>query len=439
MPFPLRQGTFARLSAKVRDPIYGNGIALVLNAGVGAGMGFLFWMAAARMFDPAALGFGAAVISAATLAALIGKTGLDAAIVRYVPNASLGMARKLLRRSLLATGVVTTIVALTLLLLTYGPASSLSSLQNPWAAFGFIVLATLTSTAWILDSFFIAEQTARISLLRNIAFHATKLTLLFWTVGLLAGFAVPLVWGVGAVVSLAISVALVPYVLSRRTVVLSNERPTPRDVARYAGQNYALNLAEFAPGLLLPILVLEWLGSEANAAFYLAWTIATVGFLASKAVAQSAFAQLVRDGPAGPSLLKGAKLSLLTLGPFVVMLLVGANVLLGLFGDGYAKSAMLLRLLALSIPAIAVSNHFLAFLKARKTTLELTLVPVVTMIALAILLPFALAAKGVEGVGVAWLLVQTCAGVYALVRLHATLRRNPHGPRNSIHRRAHQG
>lgn len=429
----------ARLRRHARDPVYSNGLALVLNAGLGAGLGFVFWMAAARLFDPGALGFGAAVVSAATLAALLGKTGFDAAVVRYVPGASPRMARKILLYSLVATGTLTALLAVGVIGLTYGPASSLASLQMPAAAFGFVLLAALTSGAWILDAFFIAEQTARVTLLRNVTFQLVKLALLFATVTVLAGFAVPFAWAIGVGASFVIAFLFVPRMIRSRVEDTRVEKPSRVVVGKYAAQNYALNVAEFAPGLVLPIIVLEVLGSEANAVFYMAWTIATVGFLASKAVAQSAFAELVRDGPPAPALVKGAKLSLVVLGPFMLVLLVGAELLLGLFGPEYGASASLLRVLALSLPALVVSNHFLAFLKARRTDLELTLVPLATMAALGVALPFALLYAGTLGVGVAWLTVQSAAGVYALVRIHTSLRRSPYAPRTSLNRRPNQG
>lgn len=427
------------LRRAARDPVYGNGVALVLNAGVGAGLGFVFWMVAARLLDAGALGYGAAVVSAATLAALVGKTGLDAAVVRFVPGASRGYARKIVAYSLAATVGVTTLCALAALALTMGPAASLATLREPIAAAGFVALACMIAATWILDAYFIAEQTAKVSLLRNVVFQVVKLALLVIAAGFLAGFAVPLVWGLGVLASAAVSFAFLPRFLARRSAARSEVRPSRKDVAGYAAQNYMINLAEFAPGLILPIVVLEVLGSEANAAFYLAWTVATTGFLASKAVAQSAFAQLVRDGPPGPALAKGARLSLLVLGPFVLMLLAGAELVLMLFGAQYRDSATLLRILALSVPAIAVTNHFLAYLKARRTDLELTLVPLATMLALGVALPIALAWGGVEGVGYAWLAVQSAAGGYALVRLHACLRRTTDGPRTNLHRRANQG
>lgn len=427
-----------RLVSHSRDPVYGNGVALMLNAASGAALGFLFWMLAARLFAAEDLGFGIAVVSAATLAALIGKAGFDAALIRFLPHVHARYARKLLASALAATAVLTMLVCAAILVLAAEGVESLAPLRTPMAATGFVLLATATSAAWILDAFYVAEQQARITLLRNVAFNGVKLVAPFAIAATLAPYAVPIAWAVGLAASLVVSAGLLPRFLARKGET-GRERPTRGDVFAYSGKNYVLNLSEFLPGLLLPILVLEALGAQANAVFFLTWTMATVAFLASKAIAQSAFAALVRDGAPGPAVRKGALLSTLALGPAALVLLLGAPFLLRLFGAHYVDGAALLRLLALSIPAIAASNLYLAFLKARRAGWELTILPATTLAALLLALPLALAAAGIVGVGIAWLAVQTAAGLYAAARLAAALRRDTHGLGTALRRRAHQG
>ena len=434
-------GWRGRLVHHLRDPVYANGYALVMNAGVGAGLGFVFWMVAARLFAPEDLGWGAAVISAATLAALVGKAGFDAALIRYVPHVHARYARKLVLFGVAAAVLLTGLVCAAILALAGGGGvASLSPLRTPVAAAGFLLLAAGTSAAWILDSYYIAEQDARVTLLRNVAFHGVKLVVPFGVAVGLAAYAVPIAWAIGLAASLVVALAFLPRRLARHAQV-GTQRPSRSDVVVYSGKNYVLNLAEFLPGLLLPILVLETLGAEANAGFFLAWTVANVAFLASKAVAQSAFAALVRDGSPAPAVRKGVLLSAIVLAPATLVLVAGAPLILGLFGPSYGgQSAHLLRLLAFSVPAVVVTNLYLAYLKARHASWELTLLPAITLVTLLVALPFALALAGVAGVGLVWLTVQWLAGLYAGARLLAALRRTPHGePGTALRRRAHQG
>ena len=431
----------SRLRAHLRDPVYQNGYALVMNAGVGAALGFFFWLLVARLFTREEFGWGAAVVSAATLAALIGKAGFDAALIRYVPHVHARYARKLVLYASAAAVLLTLVVGGVVLSLAGSGVDSLAPLRTPLAATGFLLLAAGTCLAWMLDAYYIAEQEARITLLRNVAFHGVKLVAPLAIVASLAAFAVPLAWSIGLAVSLAVSLVFLPRMIARRAARPGADRPSRKDVALYSGKNYVLNLSEFLPGLLLPVLVLETLGAEANAGFFLAWTMANVAFLASKAVSQSAFAALVRDATPGPAVRKGALLSAAVLGPAALGLLMGAPYFLRLFGTGYqGETVELLRILALSVPAVVVTNLYLAFLKARRAGWELTLLPAVTLSALLIALPLALGLGGIVGVGLVWLAVQTIAGAYAAARLIAALRRTNHGQdRIALHRRAHKG
>lgn len=426
---------------QLRDPVYANGYALVLNSALASLLGFAFWLVAARRFDADHLGWGAAVVSAATLAALLGKAGFDAAIIRFGPTARDRVLRKLLVYATVASVALTALVGLVVLALAGNGVESLAPLRTPTAALGFLVLACGTAAAWVLDAFFIAEQTAVLCLARNTAFNVVKLGAPFLVIGALAAFAVPLSWGAGLAVSLAVAAIAVPWSLRRR-VVSHAPAPSRREVAIYAAKNYALNVSEFLPGLVLPILVLETMGAAANARFFLAWTIATVGFLASKSIAQSSFAALVREGPPHDALRKGARLSAVVLVPFAVGLLVCAPLLPLLFGKATGDDAIaLIRVLALSVAPIAVTNLFLSYLKARAAGWELTLLPAATLAAFLPLAPLALAVGGMVGLGWLWLGVQTAAGLYAGARLFAILRRTPHGnPTNpGLGRRAHQG
>jgi len=51
-----------------------------------AAFGFLFWTAAARLYQPQEVGFAAAVISAVGLLAMLSALGLDYALIRFLPQ-----------------------------------------------------------------------------------------------------------------------------------------------------------------------------------------------------------------------------------------------------------------------------------------------------------------------------------------------------------------
>ena len=79
-------------------PLIQSGISLIASSIVTSGLGFVFWIVAARQFSSAQLGIGSAVITAMILLAEFAQLGLRTGLVRFVPTAGSG-ARQLIARS----------------------------------------------------------------------------------------------------------------------------------------------------------------------------------------------------------------------------------------------------------------------------------------------------------------------------------------------------
>jgi hypothetical protein len=78
---------FHRLIADARTPLFSNAIALIVNtAGTGA-TGVVYWILAARLYEPAHVGRGSAMIAAMLLLAGLGELNLVGALIRFIPRA----------------------------------------------------------------------------------------------------------------------------------------------------------------------------------------------------------------------------------------------------------------------------------------------------------------------------------------------------------------
>ncbi len=62
-PPPVTDSSFARLVAHARRPLYSNALVLIVNSGLAAALGFLFWALAARLYPAAQVGLASAAIS----------------------------------------------------------------------------------------------------------------------------------------------------------------------------------------------------------------------------------------------------------------------------------------------------------------------------------------------------------------------------------------
>ncbi|TMQ68886.1 MAG: hypothetical protein E6K80_13510 [Candidatus Eisenbacteria bacterium] len=193
-------------------------------------------------------------------------------------------------------------------------------------------------------------------------FVKSALVLLFALLLFREGFAVVLAWMFGTVAAVAVQVFLLRGQIARRVNLQLLRLGT---FLRYSAGNWAGDLAWTAPGLLFPLLVVATLGPEANAYFFIAWSIASLLAGIPTAVSSSLLAEGTHDDAGTAVHLRRAfGFTLPLVGVAIAVCLVGAPILLGLFGAPYAASGVdTLRLL--SVAALPLSVNMLYVTVAR--------------------------------------------------------------------------
>lgn len=395
----------------LRHPQHRDTAFLLLNQGAQAVAGLLFWVVLTRALDlaPAAVGVGYAVIALGTIAAVVAKGGLDTALLRHAPRTSRRGADGLLA---LGTGAGAGVALATLAILwATGAWGELAPVDWALAA----TIAILLLAMWLQDALFLAEGRTFASALRNLVASVARVLLPFALVLLAIPRLVSAAWALSIAGAALVGLAMVLR-LPRRNGPPASRRAFLASATR----NLAGGAAEFLPGLLLAPLVLATSGPESAAHFGMAWTIATILFLASSAASRSVLARLVHDPASAPQAIRRAAVQHLALvAPAALAMIALAPWLLGIFGDSYSSEAGLaLVLLAASIVAVAPATLYLSLLRARDAGRSLVLYPLAMLGALAVLAPAMAAQWGVTGVAAAWLLANLPFGAYAAVRLH---------------------
>lgn len=384
---------------------------LVLNQGAQAAAGLLFWIVLTRALDlaPATVGIGYTVIALGTIAAVVAKGGLDTALLRHAPGTSRRGALGLLA---LGTGLGAAVALIACALLWASGAWPQLDAAD-WALVATIGVVLLA--LWLQDALFLVEGRAGSTALRNVVASGVRVALPFALVAL----AMPRLVATSWVLSLG-GAAVVGYLVALRLPPRDGPAPSRRAFLGSALRNVAGGAAEFLPGLLLTPLVLATRGPAAAAHFGMAWTIASMLFLASSAASRSALAALVTD-PTGTrhAIRRVALQHVLLVLPGAVAVIALAPWLLGIFGDSYSREASLaLALLAVSTLAVCPATVYLSLLRARDAGRSLVLYPLALLGALAILAPVLAAEWGLTGVAVAWLLANLPFGAWAAWRLH---------------------
>jgi O-antigen/teichoic acid export membrane protein len=365
-----RSGAAARLRSEIarNRTVLSNAGSMMGTVVVTAGLGAAFWLVAARQFSPEAVGVASAAVAAMMLLGYLATVGLGTLLMGELPRLERGH-RGLLNAALLLSGGLGVALGVVFAYLSPLLSADLEPLSDsPLAVAAFAIGVGLTGLAVVLDQALIGLLRGNLQLARNVVFSAVKLVALA-AVGFLMADAggdwIYGAWTLGIAVSLA--------VLTRFYLRRGEDRLRPRfaelNAMRFdAATHHIYNLAIRAPDLVLPLIVVTLLSAEANANFYIAWMIASFGFMIPVSLSSVLFAVGSGDSErlhdryrlsVGLSAGAGVAINL-------VLLFAGGPVL-SLFGASYEQEALVpLQILALGVFPETIKAHFLSISRVER-------------------------------------------------------------------------
>jgi O-antigen/teichoic acid export membrane protein len=390
------------------------------NQVVTAGVGFFFWMVVARFYSEAEVGLGAAIISAASILAVLSRPGLGIALIRFLPKSEkpAEMINTFLTMSVVVAVALAAIFVAGLDL--WSP--KLGFIRDNAIFFlffiSFVVFLVLST---LLDNIFVARRRAEFTMFKNVISSVFKLclaaplALLFHTFGIVSS------WGMAIIVASVISLFLfVPR-------VEKGYKPMPRlDVGiikntwGYSAGNSLAVVFQAAVGFVLPLLVVNLLGPRQNAYFYIAWTIASLLWAIPTAASTSLFAEGSHfEEELGLNVRRSLAFIFLFLGPAIMVIFLAGKWLLHFgFGAVYADRAlMLLWMLSLSSIPQGINAVYATILQVERRISELVVIR--GFITLAVLLGsyFILPETRIVGIGYVFLATQGLVSLYAASRM----------------------
>jgi len=406
----------AALAAHLRVPLYRDGYALVLNSGLTAVLGLLYWLLAARSYKPHAVGVNTAAISAMMFLAGVAQLNLMSALLRFVP-----VLGRLRRRFITACYVVAASAAVgCAAVFLFGLHVWAPGLGALGANSGMIVWFIAATATWCVfnlqDSALTALGAAVAVPVENVVYGIAKIVLLVLLVSASPRYGIFGSWSAALLVSVIPVNALIfgPLLRRKRGVVDPTKVPTRREIVLFVAPDYLGALLWLAATTLMPVIVVAIAGATSNAFFSVAWMITLPLILVSINTGQA----LVVTGARDPDRL--AEYARKVLGqtarlviPAAAAIALAAPYVLRLFGRAYAEhAATTLTLLALSAIPNMITTLYVSIYRVQKRMRA-----VVTLLAglcgsVLLLGPVLLTVMGITGVGLAWLL---CQSVVALV------------------------
>ncbi len=336
---------------------------LILNSGLQAAAGFIFWILSAHFFSVADVGLATSLLSVAGIIGFVSLLGLNSTVVRFLPGSD--NRNGLITSSLFLVTVTAIFFGSVYLLIVPEISPRLSAIvHQPLMAIGFVALATVGTLNLLTDSIFIGLREARFNVLVDGGIGGV--TKIIAGIAVVGGGAFGLFFAatVGYVLAGIASVILLVVALSYRPKVRGSLKSI-EPLLRFSGANYLGNLFTLLPTFLLPLIVLDRVGAHATAFYYIAYQVASLLYAGVFAVEQSFLAEgSHNDVDLRQMMRRSWRLLALFCVPSSLALAAVAPWLLTLFGGSYSSNgAPVLIILALSTIPLGALNWLLTVLR----------------------------------------------------------------------------
>lgn len=350
------RGVPAGLRGHFSEPLNRTTWGLVGSNLVTAGLGMLFWVIAARIFDTFTVGRDSALIASILAIAAICQLNLQVLIPRFLPQVRTHVAKRITHAYMLGAGL-SLFAGLAFVLLAPVASDQFEFLRDDATLSLVFVIGTAAWAVFVLqDAALTALSRASWLPVENGAFSIMKILLLpvaVWlgmTNGPFASWLVPLI----------VIIPVVNWLLFRRVVpaaeVAQADAAGVVDVfgwsrlLKFIAQDVAGTVFGQLAMAAMPFLVIAMLGAEQNAYFYIPFMIVTAWDLVFMAACLSLTTEAAR------TVERTRHLSRMTVRRFTRLQLPGAltialfaSAILLLFGQDYAENGTeVLRLLALA-------------------------------------------------------------------------------------------
>jgi len=378
----------------VKDPFYKNSFFIMLTSISSSGLGFIFWVFAAKLYPKEDVGIATALISSVSLLVLFTRFGLDQSLVRFFPD---GNKDRILSTSILITTVFAILSGVIFItgIKVWSPELSLVKGHTQL----YLLFLASSSVASITGVSFIALRKAEHHFSQSLL-ASLKLLFLFplvlhGTMGIFSSF------GISCTIASVFSI-LILFKLGIKPSYY--DRKFLKDSFLFSAGNYVAGMLITAPSQILPIMVLNVLGAEDAAHYFIAYGIASLLFMIPSAFSTSLFVEGSYGEALKSNTLKSLFAIFLILIPTIVIIYFFSGYLLNFVGKNYNEGLGLLRLMSLSSVFVAIYSVYFSIKKVQKDVKGLIIISLSAFILIISLSYNFMLRFGIIGVGYAWMI-----------------------------------
>lgn len=352
------------------DSLYRNAFWLMAGTTIMSGIGFFYWLAAARLYTPEMIGLLITFTSAFSLISNFSLLGFNTTIIRYLSGAK--DKAGLLQTAFSVTSIASLFIG-TLFIIGIPIFSSklMFVRENITTIFIMLLFVVINTLSTIFTNIFTAMRDAKYVFISNTLQSLSRfivLVVLFflgiW--GLIGSFYVSTLM----VFLFGIYVLYSKYRISLRFKIMGD---IIQRVKKYAFTNYLVSFIAAFPGYLLPLLITNRLSPESTAYFYMPNMIASLLAVVPSSISRSYFAESSHTNKPN-ALKKPMVMSYFIVTPIILLLLSVGSTILSFFGRAYEQEGFLYLILVLlgvfvSIPGYFFGSRLLVKRQMRKLTL----------------------------------------------------------------------
>lgn len=393
---------------RISIPLYRNAYALIASTILTSGLGFVYWILAAQLYPPEALGLQSAAISSMMLIATLAELNLTNTLMRYLPRAGESARRLILGSyglsvSLAFFGGIAFVVVYNALVKDDNFLHSSSDFVV-W----FVVIVMIWCIFHLQDATLTGLREAVYVPIENGVFSVLKIILLVLFVampatGIFTAWSIPLLIVI-VPINIIIFRKLVPQHMQSNS---SNSMPISlRQLSKFVAGDFIGQVFYLSVTMLMPAIIVAKLGPQENAYFYISWTIASSFDLIVMNIGSSLTVEGALNEHRIAGYVREISLHMMrVIGPLVLVVIIFAPVLLRIFGTSYAtEGTVLLQLLTLRAVPRAVTIIYIIISRVQQQTTGIVAVQIASSCSILFVSLLLMPSLGLLGVGFAWLI-----------------------------------
>ena len=411
----------AFIKQHLKTRLYLNSYYLIIGSAVTYLFNFVALFLATRLFSTEAVGLGSAAVSAIGLVGIFSEFGIGIALIRFLPSA--GPQRKnLIHTCFTLNALSATLIALIYLvgLQLWSPAL-LAIRQNIILFLAFLIFTIAFTIRNLAQNVFLALQKAQFRAINDSTYSIVRVAFI-----VIFALFINNTYGFFLATGLAATVAFItaiywhlPRISPGYFPSLGLKKNIIKEIRTYSLNNYVARLLLYMPPMLIPLMIVNTLGAEMSARFYVAFSISQILRILPSSVSDSLLAEVSNDETSlGINVRKALKQIIILTVPAVVLTILVSGKLLSIFGQAYSGNlAWVLSLFALSTIPYGINYLYISIARAGKKMGNATKLIILSS-GFSLLLGYVLMLKmSLIGMGIGFLTGQSIAAVIVVILL----------------------